>query len=112
MPPNSCLASSSVGALYWNFVEDGKRVKVPINGSLIVNDIEAWLHAVLPGVGFARLATLLVMSYIEKGEMETALDEYSDERPGLMLYYRAGASRSQSFARLPASRKGECGATS
>jgi len=27
------------------------------------------------------------MSYIEKGEMETALDEYADELPGLMLYY-------------------------
>jgi hypothetical protein len=28
-----------------------------------------------------------VMSYIENGEMETALDEYAVEVPGLMLYY-------------------------
>jgi DNA-binding transcriptional LysR family regulator len=83
----------------WNFVENGKRVTVPINGSLIVNDVEVCLHAVLRGVGFARLATLLVMSYIENGEMETALDEYADERPGLMLYY---PSRSQSLPKLRA----------
>ena len=55
--------------------------------------------AVLRGVGFARPATLLVMSYIENGEMETALDEYADERPGLMLYY---PSRSQSLPKLRA----------
>ena len=54
-------------------------MKVPINGSLIVNDIEACLHAGLPGVGFARLATLLVMSYIEKGEMETAQGDHSSQ---------------------------------
>ena len=72
---------------------------MPINGSLIVNDVEVCLHAVLRGVGFARLATLLVMSYIENGEMETALDEYADERPGLMLYY---PSRSQSLPKLRA----------
>jgi DNA-binding transcriptional LysR family regulator len=83
----------------WSFVEDGKPVKVPINGSLIVNDVEVCLHAVLRGVGFARLASPLVMSYIEKGEMETALDEYAVDAPGLMLYY---PSRSQSLPKLRA----------
>ena len=55
--------------------------------------------AVLRGVGFARPATLLVMSYIENGEMETALDEYAVEAAGLMLYY---PSRSQSPPKLRA----------
>jgi hypothetical protein len=39
------------------------------------------------------------MSYIENGEMETALDEYAVEVPGLMLYY---PSRSQSLPKLRA----------
>ena len=93
------LRRSTGSIVDWDFVEDGKPVKVPINGSLIVNDVEVCLHAVLRGVGFARLAISLVMSYIEKGEMETALDEYADERPGLMLYY---PSRSQSLPKLRA----------
>ena len=68
-------------------------------GSLIVNDVEVCLRAVLRGVGFARLPISLVMSYIEKGEVETALDEYADEVPGLMLYY---PSRSRSLPKLRA----------
>ena len=90
----------STGSIFdWDFVEDGKPVRVPINGSLIVNDVEVCLRAVLRGVGFARLPISLVMSYIEKGEMETALDEYATEVPGLMLYY---PSRSQSLPKLRA----------
>ena len=64
---------------------------MPINGSLIVNDVEVCLHAVLRGVGFARLATSLVMSYIENGEMETALDEYADE--GSLAHARVGGGK-------------------
>ncbi|HWW36398.1 MAG TPA: LysR family transcriptional regulator, partial [Xanthobacteraceae bacterium] len=90
----------STGSIFeWDFVEDGKPVRVPINGSLIVNDVEVCLRAVLRGVGFARLPISLVMSYIEKGELETALDEYAVEVPGLMLYY---PSRSQSLPKLRA----------
>ena len=63
------------------------------------NDVEVCLHAVLRGVGFARLAISLVMSYIENGEMETALDEYAVDAPGLMLYY---PNRSQSLPKLRA----------
>jgi hypothetical protein len=43
----------STGSIFeWDFVEDGKPVKAPINGSLIVNDVEVCLRAVLRGVGF------------------------------------------------------------
>jgi DNA-binding transcriptional LysR family regulator len=90
----------STGSIFdWDFVEDGKPVKVPIKGSLIVNDVEVCVRAVLRGVGFARLPIPQVMSYIEKGEMETALDEYAIEAPGLMLYY---PSRTQSLPKLRA----------
>ena len=102
----------STGSIFdRDFVEDGKPVTVPINGSLIVNDVEVCLHAVLRGVGLARLPISRAMSDIEKGEMETVLDEYAVEVPGLMLYY---PSRSQSLPKLRAfatSRKSECGAT-
>lgn len=89
----------STGSIFWDFIEDGKPVRVPINGSLIVNDVEVCLRAVLRGVGLAWLPISLAMSYIEKGEMETALDEYAVEVPGWMLYY---PSRSQSLPKLRA----------
>src|SRR5258708_37243763 len=99
-PVNCIQLRRSTGSIFdWDFVEDGKPVKVAIDGSLIVNDVEVCLRAVLRGVGFARLPISLVMSYIEKGEMETALDEYAVEVPGLMLYY---PSRSQSLPKLRA----------
>lgn len=86
-------------AFDWTFVEDGQPFNVPVNGPLIVNDVEACLRAVLRGVGFARVPIPMALVYLEKGEMETVLDTYAVEGPGLTLYY---PSRSQALPKLRA----------
>jgi DNA-binding transcriptional LysR family regulator len=83
----------------WAFVDGGQPFKVTVNGRLIVNDFEASLRAALKGVGFARVPMSMALTYLEKGEMETVLDAYAVEGPGLTLYY---PNRSQALPKLRA----------
>jgi DNA-binding transcriptional LysR family regulator len=83
----------------WAFVEGGQPLRVAVSGPLIVNDFEACLRAVLRGVGFGRVPISMALAYLEKGEVETVLDEYAVEGPGLTLYY---PSRSQALPKLRA----------
>jgi DNA-binding transcriptional LysR family regulator len=69
------------------------------NSPLIFNDIEVCLRAALRGVGLARVPLSMALNYLEKGEIETVLDAYAVEGPGLTLYY---PSRSQALPKLRA----------
>jgi DNA-binding transcriptional LysR family regulator len=84
---------------HWQFVVDGQRITVKIEGPLIINDVETCIRSTLKGVGLFCLPRSLVMHYLERGEMETVLDSHSFEVPGLSLYY---PSRSQSLPKLRA----------
>jgi DNA-binding transcriptional LysR family regulator len=90
---------SASPAFDWEFIEDGQPFKVAVKGPLIVNDVDVCLGAVLRGVGFARLPLPIALGYIDRGEMETVLDQYSTKGPGLTLYY---PSRTQALPRLRA----------
>jgi DNA-binding transcriptional LysR family regulator len=83
----------------WQFVVDGQRVTVGVQGPLVINDVEACIRSTLRGVGLFQLPRSLVMSYLGSGELETALEPHSEEVPGLSLYY---PSRSQSLPKLRA----------
>ncbi len=72
---------------------------VAIEGPLTIDDVEACIRATLRGVGLFRLPRSIVMHYLERGELETALDPNSVEVPGLSLYY---PSRSTALPKLRA----------
>ena len=94
------LLEQSTRALdQWQFVVDGRRVAVGIEGPLMVNDVEACIRSALRGVGLFRLPRSLVTSYLGSGDLELVLDSYGEEVPGLSLYY---PSRSQSLPKLRA----------
>jgi DNA-binding transcriptional LysR family regulator len=94
------LLRQSVRALdHWQFVVDGERITVKVEGPLVINDIEACIRSALRGVGLFQLPHSLVMSYLENGDLQTALEPYCEEVPGLSLYY---PSRSQSLPKLRA----------
>jgi DNA-binding transcriptional LysR family regulator len=83
----------------WEFNVQGVRVQVSVRGPLIFNDVEMCIRSVLRGMGLFQLPLPLAKHYIEAGQLETALDEYSMEVAGLSLYY---PSRSQSLPKLRA----------
>lgn len=94
------LLRQSVRVLdHWPFVVDGQRITVGVEGPLVINDVEACIRAALRGIGLFQLPYSLVMSHLESGNLQTALDPYCEEVPGLALYY---PSRSQSLPKLRA----------
>ncbi len=84
---------------HWQFVVDGERTTVGIQGPLVINDIEACIRSALRGVGLFQLPHSLAMSHLESGDLQTVLEPYCREVPGLSLYY---PSRSQSLPKLRA----------
>ena len=93
------LRRSPVATYDWEFMVEGQRVKVAVNGPLIVNDVQTFLHAAVRGVGLAHLPVSLAMSYLRTGQALSVLDAFAIEAPSLMLYY---PSRTQSLPKLRA----------
>jgi DNA-binding transcriptional LysR family regulator len=56
-------------------------------------------RAALRGVGLFRLPRSLVMPYLDTGALETALDAFGEDVPGLSLYH---PSHSQALPKLRA----------
>jgi DNA-binding transcriptional LysR family regulator len=83
----------------WTFANGRRPLKVNVNGPLIVNDFEISLRAALKGIGFSRVPISMALTYLENGQIETVLDGYALEGPGLTLYY---PSRSQALPKLRA----------
>jgi DNA-binding transcriptional LysR family regulator len=75
---------------HWHFIVKGRRVHVRVKGPLATNDVDACIRAAVRGAGLFCPPRSLVTSYIAEGQLETALDSYADEVPGLTLYYPSG----------------------
>ncbi|MBA1144311.1 LysR substrate-binding domain-containing protein, partial [Mesorhizobium neociceri] len=65
----------------------------------VINDVDLCIRAALRGVGLFRLPRSLVMPYLDSGALETALDAFGEDVPGLSLYH---PSRSQALPKLRA----------
>lgn len=85
----------------WHFVVDGQRVAIPVRGPLITNDVEAAICAAIRGVGLFYVPRSLACQYAESRRLTLLLESFSDEVPGLTLYY---PNRHQALPRLHAFR--------
>lgn len=84
----------SSGGLYrWEFVEDGREIEISVSGPLTLNDETLLPSMALSGLGLAYLAEPLVREHIERGRLETVLDSFCPQSPGLFLYYPSRAQR-------------------
>ena len=71
----------------WEFEREGERVEISVEGSLIVNDTELVLSAVLDGVGIAYLPEGCLRAHFAEGRLVPVLQDWSARRSGLFLYY-------------------------
>jgi DNA-binding transcriptional LysR family regulator len=97
---HECLTfrSDTTGALYAWELERGRRTwRIPVRGSVIVNDglfCTAWAEQ---GLGLAYVMEPLVSEQLRKGSLRRVLEPYAATVPGFFLYY---PSRAQSSAPL------------
>ena len=105
----------------WKFDKNGQVVDVPVDGVLIVNDLDLALRASLDGGGIAQLPESWVSASIASGDLVPVLEDWSAGWPGFVLYYpghrqfplalrkvidflRAGSKRASRFVSEPPAR--------
>ena len=69
-----CALSPEQG--YWRFDGPEGKIKVPISGTLRINDNDALAQAVLYGLGIALLPTYTIGMELQKGRLQIALPDY------------------------------------
>ncbi len=84
---------------HWRFIEDGRELRLPVEGGLIFNDSTAKLDAARAGLGLAYEIEPIVREDVEAGQLIHVLQPYLPEIPGFHIYF---PSRSQVMLKLRA----------
>jgi len=71
----------------WHFENDSRRLDVPVDGSLVVNDWYLVANAVLEGIGIGYVPELLVASHVADGRLVQLLDDWCGQASEVFLYY-------------------------
>jgi len=71
----------------WIFENAGRQLEVAVDGSLIFNDMELLIQAVLDGVGIGYIPELLVASHVADGRLVPLLGKWCRPVSGVFLYY-------------------------
>lgn len=89
------------GALYaWEFEENGREIKVHVDGQLVFNNIFHVLDAALAGRGLAYVPEEIGLPHIAKGRLQRVLENWSPYWDGYHLYYPSRRQSSPAFVAL------------
>ncbi|MDH7795092.1 MULTISPECIES: LysR family transcriptional regulator [unclassified Beijerinckia] len=95
------LRLPTYGGIYaWEFEQDGREVKVRVEGQLVFNNIGLRMNAVLAGLGLAYLPENHVREDIAAGRLVQVLADWCPSFPGYHLYYPSRRQSSPAFALL------------
>ncbi|GAB5470161.1 MAG: LysR family transcriptional regulator [Rhodospirillales bacterium] len=78
---NCLLLSGFPKQALWPFVEEGKRIEVPVTGAVTSDSAEALLQAALAGVGIVRLGDFLGEVALAAGRLVPLLTDRHDDDP-------------------------------
>ncbi|HYD69311.1 LysR family transcriptional regulator [Azospirillum sp.] len=86
------------GGLYaWEFEENGRELKIRVEGQLIFNNIFNALDATLDGFGLAYIPEEIIVPYVAEGRLVRVLQEFSPYWDGYHLYYPSRRQSSPAF---------------
>jgi DNA-binding transcriptional LysR family regulator len=89
------------GGLYaWELEQDGREVKVRVEGQLIFNSIFRVLDAAVAGFGLAFVPEDLAQPYLASGRLIRVLEEWCPPCSGYHLYYPSRRHSSPAFSLL------------
>lgn len=87
---HQCLKyfSAKTGKTYeWDFARDGQRIQMKVPGRLAVNDANAYMTALLNGMGIAQMVAYVVRPHIDSGRLERVLEGWCvDPMPVHVVY--------------------------
>lgn len=63
----------------FDFVRDGHKIELPVEGHVAVNDADAYLACGLMGLGIMQIATYLAQPHLAAGRLTQVLTEWTSE---------------------------------
>lgn len=91
----------TAGGLYhWEFEQDGKPLRVRVEGQLTLNLLGERIEAAEEGLGLACVPEDMVQNALEAGTLVQVLADWCPTFAGYHLYYPSRKQHSPAFARL------------
>ncbi|MFC3692251.1 MULTISPECIES: LysR family transcriptional regulator [Methylopilaceae] len=84
----------------WEFEEDGRELRIRVDGQLAFNHIYDVLEAALAGFGLAYMPEDIAMTHIESGRLTRVLEPFCPVWDGYYLYYPSRRHTSPAFVKL------------
>ncbi|KLK91279.1 LysR family transcriptional regulator [Microvirga vignae] len=91
---------TSGGFYAWEFEENGREIKIRVEGQLAFNNSFDVLEATLDGFGLSYMAEEIILPYVEQGRLVRVLQKYSPYWDGYYLYYPSRRQSSPAFVAL------------
>lgn len=95
------LRFTTIGGLYaWELEQDGRELKVRVEGQFTSNAVQMVIRAARAGFGLAFLPEDYVAADLEKGVLLRVLEDWCPPFPGYHLYYPSRRQPTPAFALL------------
>ncbi|NBC35117.1 LysR family transcriptional regulator [Novosphingobium sp. FSY-8] len=95
------LRLTTSGALYaWEFEQNGRDIRVKVEGHLVVNDMDLMVEAALAGHGIGFSIENHVEHHLASGALVRVLDDWCEPFDGLYLYYPSARQPTMAFRLL------------
>lgn len=89
------------GGLYaWEFIRDGREIRVRVDGQLTLNNLPQRLDAAEAGLGLAYVPEDTVQDAISQGRLMRVLEAYCPAFDGYRLYYPSRRQHTTAFSLL------------
>ncbi|KAJ32883.1 LysR family transcriptional regulator, partial [Agrobacterium tumefaciens] len=82
----------------WRFIEDGREIRVRVDGPLVFNTIDLILDAAIDGIGLAYMPLDQVTEHLASGRLVRVLADSTPPLPGYHLYYPSRRQASPAFS--------------
>lgn len=98
---HSCVRFTGLNAApEWEFAGRGKAVRVPVDGTLVTNQVEAALDACVKGLGCGRFFGYQAATLLRAGHLERVLQDFEPAAVPVSMVYphaRLLSSRARAF---------------
>jgi DNA-binding transcriptional LysR family regulator len=88
------------GVYAWEFEQDGRELRVRVEGQLTYNTTGQMLSAALAGLGLAYVPEGMAQPHLAKGRLKRVLEDWCLPYSGYHLYYPSRRQHSAAFALL------------
>jgi LysR family transcriptional regulator for bpeEF and oprC len=73
--------------LDWEFVRDGRKAQLTLDGVLAVNDHDAYVVAAVMSLGIVKVAHYVARPYLESGQLAQVLTDWTTEQLPIAVMY-------------------------